>query len=53
VSVEPPLRRELQHFLAYLAGGAPPKSRAADGLAVVAMLHRLRAMAGLDGGRSR
>ncbi len=47
ISTEPPLRRELRHFLAYLAGGEPPKSRAADGLAVVSALHRLRALAGL------
>jgi predicted dehydrogenase len=48
LSTELPLRRELQTFLAHLAGGAPPKSSAADGAAVVRALERLRALAGLD-----
>jgi predicted dehydrogenase len=49
ISTELPLRRELQAFLAYLAGGAPPKSNAAHGVAVVRALERLRGLAGLDG----
>jgi predicted dehydrogenase len=48
ISTEPPLRRELHAFLAHLAGGAPPKSSAADGAALVGALARLRALAGLE-----
>jgi len=49
ISTELPLRRELQAFLGNLAGGAPPKSSAAHGAAVVCALERLRVLAGLDG----
>jgi predicted dehydrogenase len=50
ISTEPPLRRELQAFLAHLGGGPPPKSSAADGVAIVQALERLRALAGLTNG---
>jgi predicted dehydrogenase len=43
-----PLRRELSAFLDHLAGGPPPKSDAAEGLAVVAAVEQLRSLAGLD-----
>jgi predicted dehydrogenase len=48
VSTELPLRRELQAFLAHLAGGSPPKSDAADGAAIVETLEHLRILAGID-----
>lgn len=41
------LRRELAAFCAFVQGGPPPKSSAADGLAVVEALERLRGLAGL------
>jgi predicted dehydrogenase len=47
VPVEPPLRRELAAFLAHLQGGPPPKSDAAEGLAVVEAVQALRERAGL------
>ena len=50
VSTELPLRRELRAFLGHLAGGAAPKSDAADGAAIVQTLERLRALAGIDAG---
>ena len=46
-SPEPPLRRELAAFLDHLAGGPPPKSDAAEGLAVVEAVQALRDRAGL------
>jgi predicted dehydrogenase len=47
VDGEPPLRRELDAFLAHLDGGPPPKSDAAEGLAVVEAVQVLRDLAGL------
>jgi predicted dehydrogenase len=44
---EPPLRRELAAFVAHLRGGPPPKSDAAEGLAVVEAVAALRQRAGL------
>lgn len=44
---EPPLRRELAAFLGHLEGGPPPKSDAAEGLAVVEAVQALRDRAGL------
>jgi len=44
---EPPLRRELAAFLGHLDGGPPPKSDAAEGLAVVEAVQALRDQAGL------
>ena len=43
----PPLRRELAAWLAFTAGGAPPKSTGREGLTVVRALADLRALAGL------
>lgn len=48
LSTDAPLRRELHAFLTHLAGGAPPKSSAAEGVAVVRTLQALRAAAGAD-----
>lgn len=45
---EPPLRRELAAFVAHLEGGPPPKSDAAEGLAVVEAVQALRDRAGLE-----
>jgi predicted dehydrogenase len=47
---DPPLRRELVAFLDHLAGGPPPKSDAAEGLAVVEAVQTLRDLAGLGEG---
>jgi predicted dehydrogenase len=47
VEAEPPLRLELAAFLAHLDGGPPPKSDAAEGLAVVEAVRALRDLAGL------
>ncbi len=47
ISDEPALTRELRVFLDYLRGGPPPRSSAADGLAVVRILTELREMAGI------
>jgi len=44
---EPPLRRQLAAFVGHLAGGPPPKSDAAEGLAVVEAVQALRDRAGL------
>jgi hypothetical protein len=41
------LTRQLTAFLIFLDGGAPPKSPAAEGVAVVRCLVRLRELAGL------
>jgi predicted dehydrogenase len=48
VTSDPPLRRELAAFLDHLTGGPPPKSDAAEGLAVVEAVQALRDLAGLD-----
>jgi predicted dehydrogenase len=48
VVAEPPLRRELAAFLDHLDGGPPPKSDAAEGLAVVEAVQALRELAGLS-----
>ncbi len=45
---EPALRRELRAFLDHLSGGPPPKSDAAEGLAVVRTVAALRKLAGLE-----
>lgn len=42
-----PLRAELAAFLGFLAGGAPPKSSAAEGLATVEAIAGLRRLAGV------
>jgi predicted dehydrogenase len=42
-----PLERELAAFVGHLRGGPPPRSSAAEGLAVVEMISTLRAMAGV------
>ena len=47
VAREPALRRELAAFLGHLDGGPPPKSDAAEGLAVVEAVQALRDLAGL------
>jgi len=44
-----PLEAELAAFLAFLAGGPPPMSSAAEGLATVERLNEIRAAAGLCG----
>ena len=44
---EPPLMRELRTFLDHLSGGQPPRSSAAEGLAVVSTMVKLRALAGV------
>ncbi|HEX2025372.1 MAG TPA: Gfo/Idh/MocA family oxidoreductase [Actinomycetota bacterium] len=50
VSTELPLLRELRAFVAYLDGGPPPKSTAAEGAEVVERIVALRRMAGIEGG---
>lgn len=47
ISADLPLQRELAAFVGHLGGGPPPRSSAAEGLAVVAMISTLRAMAGV------
>jgi hypothetical protein len=42
------LRRELQAFLDYVAGGSQPKSDATEGIAVVSAVCALRRLAGLS-----
>lgn len=49
VGAELPLEAELRTFLEHLAGGPPPRSSAADALAVVRTIAALRTMAGLPG----
>lgn len=44
---ELPLLAELREFVEHLRGGPPPRSSAAEGAAVVAILARLRQLAGL------
>lgn len=48
ISTELPLRRELRAYLDYLAGGPPPVSSAAEGVAIVKALKELRVLSGLD-----
>jgi predicted dehydrogenase len=48
-----PLRRELEVFLAHLAGGPPPRSSAAEGAEIVRRIAELRALGGLDPGPGR
>ena len=48
IAVEAPLLRELRSFLAYLGGGAPPKSSVSDGVRIASLVMRLRELAGLD-----
>ena len=43
----PPLRRELERFVAYLGGGPPPKCDLTVGAEVVNIVSRLREMAGI------
>lgn len=45
---EPALRIELRTFVEHLRGGPPPKSSAAEGLAVVEAITQLRTLAGLS-----
>jgi len=45
IAQELPLLRELRAFVGYLEGGAPPHSSAADGLAEVEAIAKLRALA--------
>ena len=47
-STESALTRELNAFLAFVAGGPPPKTAASEGAEVVACVARLRELAGLD-----
>jgi ABC-type polysaccharide/polyol phosphate transport system ATPase subunit/predicted dehydrogenase len=49
LSREMPLEAELAAFLAFLAGGPPPRSSAAEGLAVVETIAALRGLAGVPG----
>ena len=49
-SRESALTRELAAFLNFLDGGPPPKSSAAEGVAVVSCVARLRELAGLGHG---
>jgi len=44
---ESPLLRELRSFLEFLQGGPPPRSSAAEGLAVVSAISQLRSLAGI------
>lgn len=43
-----PLLRELEAFIAFIGGGPPPRSSAADGLAGVEAIHQLRLLAGIE-----
>ena len=47
VGEEMPLKRELGAFLAYLEGGPPPRSSAAEGLLVVERIAEVRRLLGL------
>jgi len=47
ISVEPPLLREIEAFVAHLVGGPGPKSSAQEGFDIVRTLAALRALAGL------
>lgn len=48
ISTQQPLEREIGACLAYLGGGQPPRSSAAEGARIVDVIARLRALAGLD-----
>lgn len=48
VAGDPPLKRELDAFLNYLDGGAPPKSSGSDGVESVRRIAELRLLAGID-----
>jgi predicted dehydrogenase len=48
-----PLFRELEVFVAHLAGGPPPRSSAAEGAEIVRRIAELRALGGLDPGPGR
>jgi predicted dehydrogenase len=48
LSTESALQRELRACMAYLNGGAPPRSGLEEGVRVVEKIARLRALAGLD-----
>jgi predicted dehydrogenase len=48
VTGDPPLRRELDAFVKYLDGGAPPKSSGHDGVDSVRRIAELRRLAGID-----
>ena len=48
LSKEMPLQAELARFLAFLKGGPPPMSSAAEGLQVVETIVALRRLAGID-----
>ncbi|HUF18170.1 MAG TPA: hypothetical protein VMS12_09035 [Thermoanaerobaculia bacterium] len=50
ISGEMPLLRELRSFTEFLTGGPPPRSSAAEGLAVVESIERLRELAGIESG---
>jgi predicted dehydrogenase len=52
ISTELPLLRELRAFLECVDGGLPPKSSAAEGVAIVEGVAGLRALAGLEDGDS-
>jgi predicted dehydrogenase len=47
-AAESALTRELRAFLAFVAGGPPPKTTAAEGVEVVRIVARLRQLAGLS-----
>lgn len=47
ISTELPLLRELRAFVEHVGGGAPPRSSAAEGAAVVRVISELRSLAGL------
>ncbi len=44
---EMPLEREIEAFIAFLRGGAPPRSSCAEGLLIVETIGELRRMAGV------
>lgn len=48
ISTELPLLQELRAFIAFLDGGPPPRSSAAEGAAIVQTIADLRSLAGLD-----
>jgi predicted dehydrogenase len=47
IDAEWPLRRELRSFVEHLRGGPPPRSSAAEGVAIVRRVAELRDLAGL------
>ena len=48
ISTELPLLGELRAFVEHVEGGPPPRSSAAEGAKVVAVIAELRALAGLE-----